>query len=110
MDLGEASFGAGGGGLGKLTRSTDGTYCKDLLNYTMCMKLIRLFYVATTNATGAVSGRVYATDYSSPTPANIAQAILDMQNAQNYGMQEAPPSAPVQAAADLNGKVFYPGM
>lgn len=33
MDLGEASFGAGGGGLGTLTRSTDGTYCKDSTIY-----------------------------------------------------------------------------
>lgn len=66
---------------------------------------------ATTNATMAVNGKVFATDFKSPTPANLAQAMLDMENAYRFGMTEGPPTnvAPV-GAYELGGQTIGPGM
>lgn len=57
----------------------------------------------------SVSGKVYATDFSSPTPNNLAQANSDQQTALNFAMQEAPPTK-IYGAVDLIGVTLTPGI
>lgn len=48
-------------------------------------KRVLIFILATSKA---VLGKIFASDYASPTPANLTQAVMDMQNAYNYAFLE----------------------
>lgn len=100
-----------GTGLGVLTSSLDGTYCKLFGLISSLRTEYCLMIPATTNATMAVNGKVFATDYKPATPANLAQAMLDMESAYRFGMAEGPPTniAPV-GAYELGGQTLGPGM
>lgn len=108
QDLSDASF--GGTGLSGRVRSNDKTFCEFYLRSFVCRSRLTFFfpfeYVATV---AAVSGKIFANDYASPTPNNIAQAELDQETAFNFGMQEAPPTA-IYGAIDLIGQTLTPGM
>lgn len=57
----------------------------------------------------SVEGKIYATDYSAPTPSNLAQAMSDFQNAVNYASQQTP-NFSVAGAGSLDGLTLSPGM
>lgn len=75
----------------------------------MILSFFYFTFIATTNSTHTVSGKVFATDFKNPTPGNITQANLDQQAALTFAMQEAPPKQ-VFGAVDLIGQTFTPGM
>ena len=70
-----------------LTRSTDGTYSTSSL----------------------VTGRVYASDYTSPTPANLTTAVSNMETAFTTANGMAPDETEL-LAGNLNGQTLAPGV
>lgn len=59
----------------------------------------------------SVLGKVFASDYSAPTPANLKQAMIDFANAYNQvNLQTMSNQPATQAAAALDGLVLTPGM
>lgn len=56
-----------------------------------------------------MDGKIYASDYSSPTPSNLTQAMSDFQMAFTAAFQKTPTSS-VPGAASMDGLVLNPGM
>lgn len=56
-----------------------------------------------------VTGKVYASDYATPTPANLTTAVLDMQNAYTDGMSRAPGTTEL-GAGNIGGLTLAPGV
>jgi Ice-binding-like len=57
-----------------------------------------------------VSGRVYAADYSPPTPANLTTAVTDMTTAYNNAIGATPVTATNLGAGDIGGLTFTTGI
>jgi hypothetical protein len=57
----------------------------------------------------AVTGRVYASDYDSPTPANLTTAVLDMQTAYSDAAARAPDYIEL-GAGDIGGLTLAPAV
>jgi len=57
-----------------------------------------------------VSGRVYAADYASPTPATMSTAISDMQTAYVDAAGRTTPTATELGAGNLGGMTLAPGL
>ncbi|MBI3478944.1 MAG: DUF3494 domain-containing protein, partial [Nitrosomonadales bacterium] len=66
----------------------------------------------TFSTTPQVIGKVYAADYTSPTPANLTTAVLDMQTAYTDAAGRAPTSAATinVGAGTLTGLTLTPGV
>jgi hypothetical protein len=57
-----------------------------------------------------VTGKVYAADYASPTPAKLTQAISDMQTAAADAAGRTSPTASELGAGAIGGLTFQPGL
>ena len=57
-----------------------------------------------------VNGTVYASDYASPTPANLSTAISDMQNAYNDAAGRINPTATNLGSGNIGGMTLAPGL
>lgn len=57
-----------------------------------------------------VTGKVYAADYASPTPAKLTQAISDMQTASNDAAGRTAVTANDLGAGSIGGMTFQPGL
>ena len=57
-----------------------------------------------------VTGKVYAADYASPTPAKLTQAISDMQTAASDAAGRTSPTASELGAGAIGGLTFQPGL
>lgn len=55
-----------------------------------------------------VSGKVYASDYTDPTPSKMTTAISDMQTAYTDGFGRINPDTTELGAGDIGGKIFIP--
>lgn len=57
-----------------------------------------------------VTGKIYAADYSSPTPAKMTQAISDMQTAYADAAGRSNPTATELGAGEIGGMTLEPGL
>lgn len=57
-----------------------------------------------------VTGKVYASDYDSPTPAYLTEAVSDMEAAYTDAMGRTGPDATELGAGDISGMDLYPGL
>ncbi|MDP3105149.1 MAG: ice-binding family protein, partial [Candidatus Methanoperedens sp.] len=57
-----------------------------------------------------VTGKVYAADYTSPTPAKMTTAISDMETAYTDAAGRINPTATELYAGDVTGKTITPGL
>ena len=65
----------------------------------------------TTFTTSAlVTGKVYASNYAAPTPANLTTAVLDMQNAYTDAAGRTLPDFTELGAGNINGLTLAPGL
>jgi hypothetical protein len=66
---------------------------------------------ASTFTTSAqVTGKVWASDYAVPTPANLTAAILNMQNAYTDAAGRTSPTATELGAGNIQGMTLVPGL
>lgn len=72
--------------------------------------LLTVFPLSHLATTPGVNGSIYATSYKAPTPANMQQAMNDMNNAYAYASQESPPTSSNAAAGSLDGLTITPGI
>lgn len=70
----------------------------------------------TLDATGAfstsplVTGRIYAADYTPPTPSNLTTAVLDMETAYTDAAGRTLPDFTELGAGNIDGKTLVPGL
>jgi hypothetical protein len=57
-----------------------------------------------------VTGKVYASDYAAPTPANLSTSISDMQTAYTDAMGRTNPTATELGAGNIGGMTLAPGL
>lgn len=57
-----------------------------------------------------VTGKVYAADYTDPTPVNLVAAVLDMQNAYTDAAGRTNPTVTEWGAGDIGGKTLRTGL
>ena len=57
-----------------------------------------------------VTGKVYAADYSVPTPANLTTAVLDMHNAYTDAAGRTIPTSTELGAGNIGGMTLAPGL
>ncbi|WIV68439.1 ice-binding family protein [Natrialbaceae archaeon AArc-T1-2] len=57
-----------------------------------------------------VGGRVYAADYSDPTPSRLTTAVSDMESAFTDAMGRVPPDDTEIGAGNIGGETFTPGI
>ena len=57
-----------------------------------------------------VTGKVYAANYASPTPANLTTAVLNMQSAYSDGAGRKKPNYTELYSGNLSGKTLTPGL
>ncbi|MEK7575452.1 MAG: ice-binding family protein [Patescibacteria group bacterium] len=57
-----------------------------------------------------VTGKVYASDYTTPTPTNLTTAIGDMQTAYNDAVGRVSPTATELGAGNIGGLTITPGL
>lgn len=57
-----------------------------------------------------VTGKIYAPDYASPTPANLSTAVSDMENAYTDGAGRSNPTATELGAGNIGGLTIAPGL
>jgi hypothetical protein len=57
-----------------------------------------------------VTGKIFASDYATPTPNNLSVAILNMETAYTDGAGRSNPDATELYAGDLSGQTIYPGL
>ena len=57
-----------------------------------------------------VTGRLYASNYAPPTPANLTAAVLDMQNAYTDAAGRTSPDFTELGAGNINGMTLAPGL
>ncbi|MFA5080804.1 MAG: ice-binding family protein [Candidatus Paceibacterota bacterium] len=57
-----------------------------------------------------VTGKVYASDYANPTPANLTTAILNMQTAYTDAAGRTNPTATELGAGNIGGMTLAPGL
>jgi hypothetical protein len=70
-----------------------------------------IHHVATPFATSAqVTGKVYAPDYSAPTPANLTTAVGDMQTAYTDAAGRSTPNFTELGAGQIGGLTLVPGL
>ena len=62
------------------------------------------------NPTSLVSGKVYASDYAVPTPANITQAVLDMETAFTTANNKTLSVITELGAGNITGMTLAPGL
>jgi hypothetical protein len=62
------------------------------------------------STTGQVSGRVYAADYSAPTPSNLTVAIGDMQTAYTDAAGRLLPDFTELGSGNISGLTLVPGL
>jgi len=62
------------------------------------------------NRTTLVSGKVYASDYAVPTPANITQAVLDMETAFTAANGKVESVITEHGAGNITGMTLAPGL
>jgi hypothetical protein len=66
---------------------------------------------STQSATSSlVNGKVYASDYSAPTPTKMTTAISDMQTAYTNAAGRTNPSNTELGAGNIDGMTLYPGL
>ncbi len=63
----------------------------------------------TFSTSALVTGKIYASDYASPTPTNLTSAILDMQNAYTSASGRAPDVTEL-GAGNIGGLTLVPGV
>lgn len=64
----------------------------------------------TFSTTALVTGKVYAADYTAPTPTNMNTAIRDMQTAYTDAAGRTNPTATELGAGNIGGLTFAPGL
>jgi hypothetical protein len=57
-----------------------------------------------------VTGKVYAADYTDPTPATLTTAVSDMETAYNDAAGRTNPNATELGAGEIGGMTIYPGL
>jgi len=57
-----------------------------------------------------LTGKAYAADYSSPTPANLTTAVSDMETAYSDAKGRSLPDATELGAGEIGGKTIAPGL
>lgn len=58
----------------------------------------------------AVTGKIFASDYASPTPANLTTAVADMETAFTNAAGRTLPDSTELHAGDLSGRTIAPGL
>jgi hypothetical protein len=64
----------------------------------------------TFSTSSLVSGKVYAANYTPPTPANLTTAVLDMQTAYTDAAGRPFPDFTELGAGNITGKTLHPGL
>ena len=64
----------------------------------------------TFSTSSVVTGKIYAADYASPTPANLTTAVLNMEAAYTDAAGRSNPDATELYSGDLSGKTLAPGL
>lgn len=62
------------------------------------------------STSAAVTGQLFAADYTPPTPANLTTAVLDMETAYTDAAGRTLPDATELGSGNLNGLVIAPGL
>lgn len=99
---------AGYGGI-TLTMSSDGRYCMFPFTFKLIVEILIFSFCLPATAPG-ITGQIYATDYNSPTPFDMASANNDLGSAIQYASQESPPTYSSAAAGTLDGMTLNPGI
>lgn len=64
----------------------------------------------TFSTSAQVTGKIYAADYTPPTPSNLTTAILDMQTAYTDAAGRVLPDFTEQGAGNIDGMTLVPGL